>query len=152
DFSIETNVFVPNFRNPGFNSDAFAACVRQNLFAIFLRLAVEPLEAWHGNDANLVAQLFRRGEGVLQFASTRKNDQVEFAAFLFGDITTAQNAFTTQIYIDFGQHWNGLTREREHSRPIGSLHCRYKCACGFFGVSWPNHVDVRYQANRADGL
>src|SRR5262249_46731670 len=65
---------------------------------------------------------------------------------------TAQHAFPAQVCIDFVQYWNGLTREREQSRPIDSLHRCYKCACGFFGVSGPNHVDVRHQTNRADGL
>jgi len=46
------------------------------------------------------AQLFRRGERVLQFASTRKDDQFEFADLLFRNVTAAQHAFTTQIYID----------------------------------------------------
>ena len=152
DFSVETDIFVPNLGHASFDRDAFAAFVRQNFFAVFLRLAVESFKARHGNDAGAVAQFFRRGERMLQFAPARKDNQIEFAGFLFRDITAAQHAFTTQIYIDLVQHRNSLTREREERRAVRSLHRGDKCARGFFRISGPNHVDVRDQTNRADGL
>ena len=89
---------------------------------------------------------------MLQFAAAREDDQIEVAAFPFRDVTATQHSFATQFWINVVQYWNGLTREREQSRSIGPLHRRCKCACGFFRVSRPNHVDVRNQANGADGL
>jgi hypothetical protein len=35
DFSVETDIFVPNLRHAGFDRDAFTAFVRQNFFAVF---------------------------------------------------------------------------------------------------------------------
>src|SRR5947199_7402805 len=89
---------------------------------------------------------------MLQFASTRKDNQFEFAGFFFRDITAAQHSFATQSYIDIVQHRNSLTREREESRTVGSLHRSDECARSLFRISGPNHVDVRDQTNRADGL
>src|SRR5207248_449237 len=152
DFSVETDIFVPNLRYAGFDRDAFTAFVRQHFFTVFLRLAVESFKTRHGNNADAVAQLFRRGERMLQFASTRKDNQFEFAGFLFRDVTAAQHSFTTQIYIDIVQHRNSLTREREKCRAVRSLHRGDKCSRGFFRISRPNHVDVRHQTNRAYGL
>src|SRR5206468_7638238 len=59
DFSLETDIFVPNLRHASFDRDAFTAFVRQYFFSVFLRLAVESFKARHGNDADDVAQLFR---------------------------------------------------------------------------------------------
>src|SRR5919106_4038808 len=69
-FSSETDIFVPNLSHASFDSDAFTAFVRQNFFAVALRLTVESFKARHGNDSNAVAEFFRRGERMLQFAST----------------------------------------------------------------------------------
>src|SRR6185503_7788268 len=93
DFSVETDVFIPNLRHASFDGDAFAARVRQNFFAVFRWLAIKSFKARHGNNADVVAQLFRGGERVLQFASARKDDQSEFAGFLFRDVTAAQHSF-----------------------------------------------------------
>src|ERR1700758_1270912 len=89
---------------------------------------------------------------MLQFAATRENNQVEFAAFLFCHVTAAEHSVATHVHGDVVQDWNGLARQREQSRPVDSLHRRYKGACRFFGISWSNHINVRHQANRADRL
>src|SRR4030095_15107625 len=58
DFSVETDIFVPNLRHASFDGDAFAARVRQNVFAVFRWLAIKSFKARHGNDADAVAPLF----------------------------------------------------------------------------------------------
>src|SRR5262249_8206299 len=36
DFSVETDIFVPNLSHPGFDRDTFTAFVRQHFFPVFL--------------------------------------------------------------------------------------------------------------------
>ena len=143
DFSIESDILVPNLGHAGFDRDPFAAFVRQHVFTVFLRLAIESFKTRHGNDANAVAELFCRSKRVLQFAPTRKDDQIKFSALFFSDVTAAQRSVATQLWINLVQHWNGLTGEREQRRPIDFLHRRDKCACGLFGIGRANHVNIR---------
>ena len=83
DFSVEADVLIPNLGHAGLDRNASATFVRQNFFAIFFRLAIEPFEAGHRNDAHAVAQFLRRRERVLQFAPARQNNEIEFSRFSF---------------------------------------------------------------------
>src|SRR6266496_3837362 len=100
DFPIEADVLVPNIRHAGFDGDTFTAAVRQNFFAVFCRLAVEPFEARHRNTAHAVAELLRGCQRVLQFASAREDDQIKFSALSLCDVTATQHSFAPQIWIN----------------------------------------------------
>ena len=64
-FPIEADVLIPDVGHPGFDRDAFATFVRQDLFPIFSRFAIETFRAWHGNYACPSAKFFRRGQRML---------------------------------------------------------------------------------------
>src|SRR2546430_1790116 len=82
-FPIEADVLVPNIRHAGFDGDTFTAVVRQNFPAVFCRLAIEYFKTRHRNNAYVVAELFCCCQRVLQFASTRKNNQIKLTALFF---------------------------------------------------------------------
>src|SRR2546430_2858059 len=94
-FSIETDILIPNLRYAGLDCDTFATVLRQNFFAIFFRFAIESFHAWHRNDTRTRAQFFGGSKRVLQFASTRQDDEVQRGALLFRDVTTASHSFTS---------------------------------------------------------
>ena len=56
--SIEADVLIPDIGHASFDCDAFTTFVRQNLLAIFFRLAIETFEARHRDNARAVAELF----------------------------------------------------------------------------------------------
>src|SRR5436309_14980267 len=100
DFPIEADVLVPNIRYAGFDRDTVTTFIRQNFPAVFCRLAVEPLEARHRNNAYAVAELFRGCQRVLQFASAREDDQIKFSALFLCDVTATQHSFAPQFWIN----------------------------------------------------
>jgi hypothetical protein len=53
--SIEADVLIPNLGHSSFNRDASTAFIREDLFAVLLRLTVETLEARHRNYAHAIA-------------------------------------------------------------------------------------------------
>jgi hypothetical protein len=91
---------IPNLSHSGFDRDAFPTFVRENFFTVFLRLAIKTFEARQRNHSYAITQLFRRCERMLQFASARHDDQIEFAFLFPGNVTTTKHSFATQIYVD----------------------------------------------------
>ena len=85
DFSVETNIFVPNLGDASFDRDAFAAFVRQHFFAVFLWLAVgKPLLKQGMETTRTPApSFFRCGERMLQFAAAGEDNQVELVVSFF---------------------------------------------------------------------
>src|SRR5437899_1908324 len=119
-FSIETDILMPDVWDAGFDGHAFATRFRQNLFTIFFRFTVKALEARHRNNPDTVAEFFRGSEGVLQFAPTRHDDEVEFSLFLFRNVTATQNPFATRAKIDIVQHRNDLAGQCDESGTVGA--------------------------------
>src|SRR5207245_10642248 len=95
----------------------------------------------HRHYTHAVAKLFRRSERMLQLATARHNDQIEFAVFLLRDITASRDAFASRLNVDIVQNRNDLTRERKKCWPIDSLHGSGKGTGGFFWIGRPNYVD-----------
>src|SRR5713101_1464242 len=102
---------------------------------------------WHRDHADAVAEFFRGGESVLQFTSTRHDDEVELAFFFFCNVTAAQNAFASCLNIDIVQYWNDLSRQRDQSGPVCTLNSGDKRTGGFFRIGGTNYVDVWHQTN-----
>src|SRR5438094_2006892 len=57
DFAVEADILIPNLGNAGFYRDAFTARFWKHFLAIFLRFAIETLEARHRDDAHAIAKL-----------------------------------------------------------------------------------------------
>ena len=91
--SIEADVLIPNLGHSSFNRDASTAFVRQNFFTVFLRLAIKTFEARHGDNARAVSELSRCRERVLQFASARHDNQIEFRFLFPGNVTATKHSF-----------------------------------------------------------
>src|SRR6266567_947427 len=149
DFSIQTDVLIPNLRNARFDSNAATARFRENLFTIFFRFASESLEARHRNNTHAIAQFFCGRECVLQLAPARHDDEIEFPFFFFGNVTAAQYSFTTQVRINVIQNWNDLTRKRNEARAIGTLNGGDKCTSGFFRIGRANYIQMPNQTKTA---
>src|SRR5436190_23300697 len=100
DFPVQPDVLIPNLSDPGFDRDAFPALIRQNFFAVFFRLTIKAFEARQRNHSYAIAELSRRRDAMLQFASARHDNQVEFPFFLLRNVTATEDSVATQVYVD----------------------------------------------------
>ena len=69
DFAFGADVFPPDVRDPGLDGYPLGAGFRKDAFLVFGGLALEALDAWHGDDAGSGAELLGGGDGVLNLTA-----------------------------------------------------------------------------------
>ena len=115
-------------------------------------LTIEAREARDADDACARAERLGGVQRVLQLAARGQEDERERRGLLLGDVAALEHAFAARLGRDLVEQRHGLAREREQRGAVAAVERGDEGARGLLGVRRADHVEVRDDAERRDGL
>ena len=116
-----------------------------------MRLTVEAFEAREADDAD-AGVAFGGFDGPLDFGAGGEDDSGEGCGFLHEDVAALERALAAGGGAGEAEEREILTAEREQRGAVSAAEGRGEGGSGFFGVGRADDVEVRNDAEAADGF